>query len=282
MAEHSRACSICICADDFGQRAGINEAVLRLVHRERVHAVGCLVGAPAWASGSAHLRDVAADRLDAGLHLDFTEAPLLHRPARPLPALIADSSLGRLDAAAVAAEIHAQLDAFEQAMGRPPAFVDGHQHVHQLPVIRQQLLLALQARRYGRSPWLRSTRHARAGAFDWKPRLIEALGAGPLAAACERSGYRQNGRLLGVYDFTGGEQRYAALLRGWLQQARQGDLLMCHPGLGTDAQDPVAVARAAEYAVLASPAIGELLEASGIRLRPMSRILALPGRGHPP
>ena len=62
---------------------------------------------------------------------------------------------GRLAPAELRAEIERQLDAFEAAFGAPPAFVDGHQHVHVLPAIRPALLGALKARGLAGKLWLR-------------------------------------------------------------------------------------------------------------------------------
>jgi hypothetical protein len=78
--------------------------------------------------------------------------------------------------------------------------------------------------------------------------------------------------LLGVYDFEGGAARYRGLLAGWLQAARDGDLLMCHAGLPDGprgAGDPLAAARAAEFEVLSSPALGLQLTAQRVCLGPL-------------
>lgn len=262
---------MCLCADDFGLHASINSAALRLVELGRVHALACQVGGAAWPAGAAELRRLQGRALDLGLHLDLSEQAL-SVPARPLVRLILLSQVRALDAVALRAEIEAQLNAFERGLGRPPDFVDGHQHVHQLPQVREALLAVL-ARRYpGRHLWLRSTRR---GSGGFKPWLIEWLGARALARGARRQGLLQNGRLLGVYDFRGGQARYQALLEAWLDGARSGDLLMCHPGLSDSAMhDPIAAARRAEYAVLGGPAFDELLTAAGLRLQPMSQILA--------
>ena len=280
-AEHRARRAICLCVDDFGLHPGINSAALRLASEGKVHAVGCMTGGPAWRAGSRLLRAVPVLELDAGLHLDFTETPLMGK-AMSLPGLIATSSFGRLDLRAVRAEIRAQLDAFEQAMGRSPAFIDGHQHVHQFAGIREELLDLLDSRNMGPAPWLRATRtprHWLAGSpGGWlqslKSRFIESLGAEGLAMQARSRGYRQNAHLLGVYDFRGGPMRYLQWMAAWLGCAEEGDLLMCHPSQSTSKTDPIARAREAEYKVLCSKDFDALLLASGVTLLPMSRVLA--------
>ena len=260
---------LCIVVDDFGLNDSICEAALNLVAMGRVQAIGCLVGAPAWSSWRDDLLRLDRHEVDIGLHLDLTDTPLGGR-VYTLGALIAAAYMRRLDRRRVRAEIEARLDAFEHAIGRAPAFVDGHRHVHQLPIVRDELLAAL-ARRYARDrPWLRSTQTT---SRAFKPALIECLGAHALAAACARRGWRQNAHLLGVYGFDGGPARYLQRLAGWLQSAADADLLMCHPALAADPLDPIGRARATEYAVLAADAFGALLREQALMAQPMSRIL---------
>lgn len=269
--QHSQGATICVTLDDFGLHAGINAAAQRLAGLGRLHAVGALVGAPAWHQGASLVRQLDAQGVDIGLHLDLTEAPLLRASWRPLPSLVALACANRLDRGALQQEIRAQLDALESVLGHPPAFVDGHQHVHQLPVVRDALIAELSQRYGSRLPWLRSTLGP---GRSLKALVIRSLGARGLGARARQAGAAQNRRLLGVYDFRGGAPRYRRLLAAWLDATRDGDLLMCHAGLPLSPQDPLREARQAEYAVLADPFFDRMIESRGIALRPMSRILA--------
>lgn len=257
--------------DDFGLHPGINQAAEELAAQGRVHAVGALVGAPAWQAGTPLLRRLDAQRLDIGLHFDLTHAPLLRSSWRPLGSLIMAAYAGRLDRTALEWEIHAQLDAFESALGHAPAFVDGHQHVHQLPGVREALVAELEQRyRAHERPWLRSA--CRSGG-SLKARVVRALGANALGTLARRNGFDQNRSLLGVYDFRGGATRYLELLSGWLSRATDGDLLMCHAGIGLPGTERLAEARAAEFSVLSGLPFARMLQSRRIVLRPMSRIL---------
>jgi predicted glycoside hydrolase/deacetylase ChbG (UPF0249 family) len=262
---------ISICIDDFGQHAGINAAALQLVALGRVHAVGCLVGGSAMPGTASAVAEMVQAGADVGLHLDFTEFPLLPQSLHSLPQIIVQSYLRRLNRQQVRTEICAQLDAFEAITGRQPVFVDGHQHIHQLPTVRNLLMEEL-ARRYGSyRPWIRSTRSGGgAGRERFKPWVIESLGASAMAALCRKGGYPQNTRLLGVYNFQGGVDTYRRLLAGWLAQARSGDLLMCHPSAPCTAADGLLPARVAELEVLAGPDFASLLQQADVRLGPVS------------
>lgn len=267
--------ALCIVADDFGMHDGGCAATLRLLAMGRVQAVGCMVGGTAWRDWHALLARSDAQAVDLGLHLDLSDHPLRSRAWRRLPALWSACWLRRLDVAGLRAELCAQLDAFEDAIGRRPAFVDGHQHVHQLPQVRE-LLLAELGRRYGaQRPWLRCTRRpARPLPSRFKASLIGALGRVELMAQAERQGFAHNEHLLGVYDFDATTGAYAQHLARWLAACGPADLLMCHPSLSRGDLVSHADARRAEYEALASSDFGRLLAREDVRLQAMSRTLS--------
>ena len=273
MGDAVRDRRIAVCIDDFGLHPGVNDAALALVGMGRVTAISCMVGSPSWRTGSPSLAGLDPQYTDVGLHLDLTEHPLEPRPRWPLPMLVAASGARLIDRATLRAQIHAQLDAFEQALARPPAHIDGHQHVHQLPVVRDALVDALLERYPRRRPWLRRTKRPPAPASGGvKPWLVERLGCDRFSQLARAKGFAQNTHLLGVYDFQGGADRYVALLARWIGAARHGDLLMCHAALETPVQDPIGQARANEYKVLSGGAFADLLAQAGVALAPMSRM----------
>src|SRR5258708_26788415 len=98
-------------------------------------------------------------RLSLGLHFNLTEGHGL-QPAAGIGAVIARAYAGALGGTAMRDAWRRQLDAFEDALGMAPDFIDGHQHVHQLPGVRAALVQELR-QRYGDNaddlPWVRST-----------------------------------------------------------------------------------------------------------------------------
>ena len=239
-----------MCIDDYAVRPGVDEAVLWLAQHGRVSATSCMVASPRWPAAAAPLRALPPGMLDIGLHLAFTEEPLDGSNRTGLGPLIARAYLGQLSPTRIAAEVRAQFDAFEDGLGRAPDHVDGHHHIHQLPVVRDALLDELVRRGCTRT-WLRGTRAParRTGpeaAPDRRP------GRRSLRAGATRLGLPMSGHLLGVYGFDADRQRYARLLAAWLQRATDGDVLMCHPARnGPDgAGDRFAAARAVEAEVL--------------------------------
>jgi predicted glycoside hydrolase/deacetylase ChbG (UPF0249 family) len=254
---------IALCADDFGSFPGADGGILRLVDLGRLGGVSCQVAAATFAASAPALRG-RGGAVDAGLHVDLATG------RGGLAALVARSHARALDRGAVSDAVSSQLDAFERALARPPAFVDGHQHVHQLPVVRDALLDVL-ARRYGaRMPLVRNTvALRRRGA---KALVLGALGGRALRRELRTRGVPHNADFAGVYALDG-RADYPALFRGWLASAADGTLLLCHPGLAaTDAGDPIGPARAAELAYLASDAFERDCAAAGVTRVPVSRL----------
>ncbi|MBE7941046.1 MULTISPECIES: ChbG/HpnK family deacetylase [Ramlibacter] len=270
------ATPIAICVDDFGHHAGVDAAVLALARQGRISAASCMVGGPSWAQGAPALRELDPRAVDLGLHLDLTATPLDASLRGGLGAWMLRSSARLAGAGRLRVEIEAQLDRFEAALGRAPAHVDGHQHVHQFPVVRDALMQVL-TRRYPRQrPWLRRTRRVPGQPFAGKSAVIDAMGCAGLERLAAAAGFAQNAHLLGVYDLQGDSPtRYAALLRGWFAAAGARDLLMCHPAAdvpGAQA-DPLLATRQAELAVLGSAQGDEMLSAAGLRLARMGDLL---------
>jgi predicted glycoside hydrolase/deacetylase ChbG (UPF0249 family) len=259
-----------LCADDFGLSGGISRGIARLARAGRLNATSCITNAPEWRHQAPLLADLP-DTVDVGLHFNLTEgAPLsteLRRvwPRLPaLPQLILRAHLRALPRAAIAAELAAQWAAFADATGRAPAFVDGHQHVHHLPQVREVLLAALQS---SPATAVRNTGRVLGPGFGVKRALIAGTGGRTLQRRLARRALRHNPALLGVYDFADGAD-YRGLMQGWLARvAAEGALLFCHPG-DPDAgvPDAIAAARPREAAYLASPELAADLAAAGVVL----------------
>lgn len=243
--------------DDFGMHPGIDAAVLELGAAGYVTATSCLVLSPRWQEAARALTPAVRQQLDVGLHVDFTE----FGRARPLNRLICLSMLRRLDPATVRRRIVMQLDAFEDALGTPPDYIDGHQHAHQLPRIRDALIDEVQ-QRYGAKPWIRISNPP--PGHGLKGIVIRELGASPLARKVTAAGLRQTTRLLGTYDFDLSEAEYKTRLEHWLSIARPRDALMLHIASSVPTTDPIGPARLIEYQVLRSPWFASALQSHSI------------------
>jgi predicted glycoside hydrolase/deacetylase ChbG (UPF0249 family) len=177
-----------------------------------------------------------------------------------------------LQSAPLETEIHQQLDLFERHLGATPDHVDGHQHVHQFPVIRDALMRVL-SRRYttGHRPWLRVSR-ATGQTADLKAQVITAMGAKALERLALIHGFAHSSHLSGIYDFKGNAIQYRDQLRQWLKELPRGTVLMCHPAKGIHAQSLTPMASVWEHEVLCGEALPDLLASTGTELSRGQRI----------
>jgi chitin disaccharide deacetylase len=276
--------AICICVDDYGLHDGIDEACHRLVEQRRIGALSVMTDGPTWPRSAMPLRRVSPDVLDVGLHLNFTEVLGGAGPVWPLKSVLWRAPLHLLPRQAIRESIRRQLGGLVEAMGRAPAHVDGHQHVQQLPVVRDLLLdelgeamtrLGLSAGAPG-SPWLRCglTPSSPDLPERRKARIIEAFGARAWARVAQGQGWRCSRHLLGVYGFDADASRLAQLWQAWLTTAGAEDVVMCHPAVHAPAGDVIGPARQQEFQWLSGPAFGRMLSEAGVTVRPWGQGLA--------
>ena len=236
----ARPAAFTLCADDFAISPGVSRAILELVDAGRLTAAGAMTNRPFWPEGAKALRGFQG-QAEFGLHLNLTAgAPLTALMGLaaggalpPAAEVFKAALLGRLPLDAVRAEIAAQLDAFEQHMGRAPDFVDGHQHVHALPGVRVALLQELIRRYSGEKPWLRDPSDSIAAIAKRrfsaaKAYQVKALAYG-FGAMARRAGFETNDSFAGFSAFDPARS-FAPDFATYLLAPGSRHLVMCHPG----------------------------------------------------
>lgn len=258
--------AVFICADDYALHPLIDEAVHTLAQAERLSGTSCMTTAPRWPQAAQALLPLRST-LSLGLHFNLTEAHGGAIAARPLTHVLLRSAWRGWSQPALRDAWRRQLDAFEDAVGAPPDFIDGHQHVHQFAQIRKALRDELSAR-YGRAaPWLRTTVPPRRLWRQRKALLIALLGGWRARQLWHRAGLRSNRFFAGVYAFDSQSvAQYAQHMAHWLQDAAPGLLLMCHPAAGLVPGDAIARQRPLEFTYLQSEAFAQLLQRRGLRI----------------
>lgn len=268
-----------LCADDYGLCPGVDDAILDLIERGRLNATSVMVLPPTFSPAEAQrLAAVAGGRAAIGLHVTLTA------PFRPLSAgfgpLARDGTflpIGRMlvaafarpfDRAATAREVDAQMKAFVAAFGRPPDFVDGHQHVHMLPGVRDAVLQAV--KETNPQGWVRQCGQitpALTRLGDPKSLLLDRL-SHAFRRRAQRLGVRTNPAFAGTYTFRPGVD-FATLVPRFLAGLADGSVIMCHPGR-VDAElrrlDSLTDLRETEYAYLAGDAFPATLARAGFVL----------------
>ena len=279
---------IWLCADDYGISPGVNRAIRDLIERGRLNATSVMVvGSSIGRDETGALQAAAATspRCAIGLHATLTAPfhPLtMHfRPLDggmflPFPKLLRAGLSRRLDPEMIRAELMIQLATFTDLFGRPPDFVDGHQHAHVLAPIRRWLFDELDARALTGKIWLRDStdrpsRILRRNTELKKAFAVSWLGRGFAREAAAR-GFSTNEGFSGFSGFDPCAD-YAVDFATYLRAPGRRHLIMCHPGY-CDAElvliDPVTLTRERELSFLLSPAFAETLERASLRLARMT------------
>lgn len=245
---------IILCADDYGQNDAISDAVVKLIAKQRLSATSCMTTSEYWSENAKKLLPYV-DQIDIGLHFNLTDAT-------PLSKLILAVYLRQLDQKMIEQEFNRQLDNFVAAMGRLPDFIDGHQHVHQLPIIRDAILNVYKERLRQSHVYVRCINLKNKCAL--KKLIIYLLGSRVLKEKLRQLSIPHNQSFSGIYDFNDAIH-YAKIFPGFLVEISDGGLIMCHPGLESDdAKDEIAYGRKFEYEYLMSDKFVEDCERVGV------------------
>jgi predicted glycoside hydrolase/deacetylase ChbG (UPF0249 family) len=141
-------------ADDLGISKAANDGIARAVACGLVREVSLSVTGPVPTEGVAAVRTAGAD-VGIGLHFTLTFGSALSGPLRgitdrqgrfvSLPRLLGACASGRVRREEIERELQAQLAALD-AFGISPTHLNGHHHVHLLPVVRDVVLDHLASR----------------------------------------------------------------------------------------------------------------------------------------
>jgi len=256
-----------LCADDYAMTAGVSRGIEQLAQLRKISATSAMVTTAHWAADAARIRELRG-HIAIGLHLNLTlGAPL--NSSRPtlapsgsfleLQPLIKAALTRKIAHGDALDEVRRQLDVFETALGFPPDHIDGHQHVHVLPVIRRALLDEVAGRYRERPPLLRDPGEGLVSIATTSPArgkalVVKALASG-FAAAARRRGLTVNTSFAGFSGFDTSRpfesEIVAALDRR--SDASAFKIVMCHPGFADDELgriDPVVQRREQELDAL--------------------------------
>jgi hypothetical protein len=278
-----------VCADDYAFTPGVSKGIRELLADRRISATSVMTVAPYWPDEAPALKAVAGDA-DIGLHLTLTDHVPLGRMERlapegrfpPIKALFRSGMARRLPLAEIEQEVDRQIALFIRHWGKPPAHIDGHHHVHQLPGVRS-IVMRKAAAVPGGGTWVRSCNEMtvtmlRRGVATAKAMVIAALGGSVERLAAEHKVTTNRG-FTGVYDYNADQRSFADLAPRFLIGVRDNGLMMVHPGYSDavlEKLDVLTTARESELNYLSGPDWPRLLAASGIELGPLRRNTARP------
>lgn len=270
---------IWLCADDYGISPAVDEAIRALILGDRLNATSVMMAAP-------HLTPEEADALEMlnsgekrvaiGLHVTLTApfkpmsagfAPVRDGGFLPHPELMRAAMARRLQPERLVIEIATQLRAFADAFGHLPDFLDGHQHVHLLPQVRDAVLKVVAET--APTAWVRQCGRARSARRlrDRKALALDVLSLG-LKRKASGFGIATNPAFAGAYDFKS-RAGFAKIFPRFLAGLPDGGLIMCHPGFVDSALerlDSLTTQREREFAYFNSDDFPKALASHGFAL----------------
>ncbi len=265
-----RELPVIVHADDFGETVEITEGICQGIEAGVLTSTTIMANMPGTHHALERARQLAA-RASFGVHLNLCEGSPLTRGASLMSAegefhrkraLFVRSLTGQLSLSELEKEIAAQIGRVRDA-GVRISHIDGHKHLHQLPVVSAAVANVLP--RFGISR-VRITRLRSVQAAAHASTLVREVISWQAASVFRRAGLRSPVRTLDLTTVCGTDR----MLRRSISRLvdRRGAVeLCCHPGTpAADRDKPGSHRRADELDYLLSPAFRELLNASGAKL----------------
>lgn len=239
---------IIINVDDLGFSHAVNEAVVILAQKKRIQATSFMSLGEV---DRAQIDELKRCNIDIGLHFDLTGLAGIGN----LKQILFKAYLGKLSLTQIHYAVEKQLDLFEDKIDEIPHFIDGHQHVHQFPYIRQ-ILLKILAERYSHRIPIRNTETFQP---ELKAKIIYMLGGSALKKTLRQNDWAHNASFGGIYNFNTDLNALKNMWENWLAQVPDNSVIMCHPAKAdTHWTDDIYAARCIEYEWLLSDEFLEL------------------------
>jgi predicted glycoside hydrolase/deacetylase ChbG (UPF0249 family) len=262
---------VIIHADDFGETVPITNGICYAIEAGVLTSTSIMANMPATGYALGRVRALAS-QASFGAHLNLCEGrPLtaartlvdVQGDFHPKRTLIRRALSGKLSLTELESEITAQIAVLRDA-GVFISHIDGHKHLHQLPIV--STAVANVSPRFGIER-VRLTRQNRLGALGSGGKLLRELAAWRAAGVFRRAGLHFPVRTLDLGEILRngfGRRGPRALIDG-----RGVVELCCHPELADgEGGKPSSHCRSAELEYLLSSGFGELLEQ--IQARPVS------------
>ena len=255
-------------ADDFGETVDITEGICLAIEAGVVTSTSVMANMPGTAEALRRAPRLA-QQASFGVHLNLCEGRPLTRGATLMDAdgrflrkrtLAARALTGKLSLPELEAEVAAQVGLLRDA-GLRLSHLDGHKHLHQLPIVCAAVANVLP--RFGiervRITRLASWLRARAAMT-----LARQIAARHAARVFARAGLRSPTRTVDLRDLIAGDALAQAAGRGAGPEPIE---ICCHPGTAAaDVGKPGSHRREDELEYLLSPRFRAVLAASGAAL----------------
>jgi predicted glycoside hydrolase/deacetylase ChbG (UPF0249 family) len=257
-------------ADDFGETVDITNGIRQGIEAGALTSTSIMANMPATSYALQRVGPLAG-QASFGVHLNLCEG----RPLTPATTLIDAGGeflskhqvirralSGKLGLEELEKEIAAQIALVRDA-GVHISHVDGHKHLHQLPIVSTAVAHVLPRFGIGR---VRLTRLKSFAALGKKGTLLRELAAWRAARIFRSAGLHSPVRTVDLGEIL--NKGFGRRGPGKLVDARGAVELCCHPALPAAQDKPSSHRRSAELEYLLSSGFRELLQQ--VRARPVS------------
>jgi len=261
---------VIIHADDFGETVEITEGISQAIEAGVVTSTTVMVNMPGTAEALRRIPQLSR-QASFGIHLNLCEGRPLTQGATlrgengeflRKRALAARALTGRLSLPELEAEVAAQIAVLRDT-GVRVSHLDGHKHLHQLPIVCAAVANVLP--RFGIER-VRITRLASWRKVKGASMLAREIAARHAAHVFARARLRSPLRIVDLRDLQAGEG-LAALSGGRRSPERVPIEICCHPGTAAaDQGKPGSHRRSDELEYLLSPEFRAVLAAGGAAL----------------
>lgn len=218
--------NIIICADDFGQNYFINTAILTLIKKSRINAVSVF--------SDLDIKDAIIlkkyqSKVKIGLHLNFTESFTKNFNV-PLFFLILGCFFRIFSKRKFLSIITNQVNDFYKKFGFYPDFIDGHQHIQSLPIIREQLIYVIKKYHLNNKDFfVRNSFSKTFINFNFKMIIINFISY-KFNLLLKKNNINFNKQFLGIYAFNK-YINYPKLFHRWSLILKKNTIIMTHPSI---------------------------------------------------
>ena len=280
-----------ICADDYGLSPAVNDGIIELIESKRISAVSCMMLGSDVEIGIRKLQ-VLKKNFDLGLHLMLTnDQPLTKLKSEsglvdsqgclfPFRELVKNTYKKNINYTQLTNEIMAQVNKFIELTGHLPEYIDGHQHVQQLPLVRDAVakIVSNLMKDYSKTniyiriaklpfTWLMTKGVLNLRKFVVGNFMIILPGV-PTTRLLDQKNISHNRFLLGYYDYK--TKNFADIFQAYLSiKPVVKDIYFCHPGYVDQKlrnRDSVIESRVETLNFLKSDQCQEIMEHSKINL----------------
>lgn len=274
---------ICLCADDYALTPSVSKGIRELIEAGRLSAVSVMTNTDFWPEESQRLLQLQTD-IDVGLHITLTNLKPIgsmpkFAPSGSMPSikhLVKLAYFRCLPYHEIQMEIERQLQRFYLYFGRWPSHLDGHHHVHILPIIRNIVNSLFYKVLDSQQCYVRSCVDSISAILHRGVACSKALAISALSLVhkldLQKHAISTNDSFAGIYSFQP-HISYGVYFKRFLLDSNDKTIIMCHPGYVDEELkklDIVIEQREVELRFFQSKEFKELLLGNNFELLPLA------------